>query len=84
MVYYSHTRASRACIVHSVPYMVGSPEPKGSKMATRKEFEDAARKAPGKRSAYEESLVQKAKDVGMTHITNILVETERRVRTYGY
>lgn len=53
-------------------------------MATRQEFEDAARKAPDKRSAYEESLVQKAKDVGMTHITNILVETERRVRTYGY
>lgn len=53
-------------------------------MATRQEFENAARKAPGKRTPYEESLVQKAKDVGMTHITNILVETERRVRTYGY
>ena len=72
MVYYSHARANRACIVHSVPYMVGYPEPKGKKMGRNlADFEAAANKPKGARTPEEVRMVQEANKYNMQSAKNL-------------
>ncbi|MDO4684351.1 MAG: hypothetical protein Q4B06_01425 [Candidatus Saccharibacteria bacterium] len=49
-------------------------------MATRKEYEDAARKRPQERSTHEQQLVDRAYQTGMQSVKNIDYETQRRQR----
>lgn len=52
-------------------------------MATRDQYEDAARKPASQRTSHEQSLVDKGLSSGMQSVRNAVHETERRERTYG-
>ena len=72
MVYYSHARANRACIVHLAPYHIGCPEPKGEKMGHNlEEYKAAASKRAEDRTPHEKYLMERARAVGMKPATNI-------------
>lgn len=52
-------------------------------MATKKEFEDAARRLPSNRSPREQALVDEAHRNGMTDIKNLDHEARKTERIYG-
>ena len=73
MVYYSHARANRACIVHSVP------EPKGKKMGRNlADFEAAANKPKGARTPEEVRMVQEAYKYNMQSVKNLDIKVNGR------
>lgn len=74
-------RRFESCHPDDVPLAhVSIHNPKGVAMATRKEYEDAARKLPQERSTHEQYLVDRAYQVGMQSVKNIDYETQRRRR----
>lgn len=79
MVYYSHARANRACIVHLAPYHIGCPEPKGEKMRRNLcDYEAAANKPAGARTPEEVRMVQEAYKYNMQSVKNLDIKVNGR------